>query len=382
VDKALVNIPTERATIDEVIKDKPLFGVTDGIALDLNNAIKRAGLNPSYTFSSFIVGDSNNLSHAAALGVTEKPGTLYNPLFIYGKTGLGKTHLAQAVGRDVLDKNPSKKVFYITSENFMNDMVRAIQTGKNIDFRKKFRTVDILIIDDVQLISKWPKTQEEFFNTFNILYNSQKQIILTSDVSPDRLSDIDDRLKSRFQGGMSVEINRPDLETRYAILQKKMSIMGITIPKKITEYIAREIKDNIRELEGAIQKISLYNSMVNNELSIEEVAKILGRDTKSKRDKIKVPTVFKRVAKEFDVTVKDIKSPKRHANVAFARQVCMYLLREEFKYKLEQTAQLLNRKDHTTVIHAVDKIKSKTMIDEGFKDQINIIIQDLESQNL
>jgi chromosomal replication initiator protein len=181
---------------------------------------------------------------------------------------------------------------------------------------------------------------------------------------------------------MSVEINRPDLETRYAILQKKMSIMGITIPKKITEYIAREIKDNIRELEGAIQKISLYNSMVNNELSIEEVAKILGRDTKSKRDKIKVPTVFKRVAKEFDVTVKDIKSPKRHANVAFARQVCMYLLREEFKYKLEQTAQLLNRKDHTTVIHAVDKIKSKTMIDEGFKDQINIIIQDLESQNL
>lgn len=382
VDKELVNNPNQKITIEEALKERPLLAVEDGVNVEFKNAVVSAGLNPKYTFSSFIIGDNNNLAHAAALGVVEKAGTLYNPYFVYGKTGLGKTHIAQAIGREILDKNPSKKVVYASSENFMNDMVKAIQNGRNAEFRKRFRTVDVLIIDDVQFISKWPKTQEEFFNTFNILYNSQKQIVLTSDVSPERLFDIDERLRSRFQGGIVVEINKPDLETRLAILNKKAQSMGITVEQHIAEFIAREIKDNIREIEGAIQKISLYSSIANKDLTLEEIAKILGRDINSKREKIKVPAILKRVAKEFDVTVKDIKGPKRTAALAFARQVCMYILREEFKYKLEETASLLNRKDHTTVIHAVDKIKSKVLVDEGFKEQISLMLQDIEEENL
>ncbi len=379
IDKTLVNTPTDRVSTDDLLKEKPILGVEGGLTSQFRNSIQASGLNSKYTFQSFIVGDSNNLAHAAAKRVAEKPGETYNPLFLHGGTGLGKTHLAQAVGRTVLDRNPNGRVVYIPSETFLNDMIKAIRTGKNIEFRKKFRTVDVLIIDDIQLISKWPKTQIEFFNTFNVLYHAQKQIILISDVSPDKLHDIDDRLQSRFQGGMVVEIYKPDFETRLAIVEKKAQSMGISLNSKIKEFIAREVVDNIRELEGALQKVTLYNSMVEGELSIEEVQKILGRDAKTKREKIKVPEVLKRVAQEYEVSVKDLKSPKRSANIAFARQIAMYILREEFKYKLEKAATLLNRKDHTTVLHAVDKISSKMMVDEGFKEQVNLIISDLRS---
>jgi len=379
VDKNLVNMPTN---INGLAKERPLFGIENGIGVDLKNSLESSGLNPQYTFNSFVVGESNNIAHAAAMAVSENPGTVYNPLFIHGNTGLGKTHLAQAIGRQVLDKTPQKKIVYVTSEAFMNDMVKAIQTGKNIEFRRRFRLVDVFIIDDIQLIAKWPKTQVEFFNTFNELYNSQKQIILISDKGPDMIKDINDRLRSRFQGGMVVEIYKPDFETRLAIVAKKSQQMGINLPSFINEYLASEITDNVRDLEGAIQKVSLYNSMANNELTIEEVARILRRDPQSKRERIKVPSILKRVGKEYEVSIKDLKGNRRTAQIAFARQVAMYILREEFKYQLEKIASFLNRKDHTTVIHAVDKIKSKVMVDEGFREQVSLIIQDLKEESV
>jgi len=223
------------------------------------------------------------------------------------------------------------------------------------------------------------ETQSAFFNTYNELHNSARQIILISDRTPDRIDGLEPRLKSRFNGGIVVEILPPDYEMRMAILEKKSSEVGIDLPSKITEYIAKEIKDNIRELEGALQKVSLYNSMTDQDLTLEEVARIIGRDHKSKREKIKPSSILKAISREFEVTVKDIKGPRRTADVALARQLSMYILRLELGYKLEKIADLLNRKDHTTVIHAIDRIESKTKVEEGFRDQVDNIIAHLQN---
>lgn len=337
------------------------------------HAVKRAALNETYNFDNYIVGPSNKLAHAAAKSVSQKPGFSYNPLFIYGDTGLGKTHLAQAIARDILEKDPTSKILYVSSERFLNDMVNALRNNRNIQFRDKYRTLDLLIIDDIQFIHKWKETQNEFFHTFNVLYNDKKQIILVSDRPPEEIQNLEDRLRSRFQGGMTVDISKPDYETRLAIAEQKLDQIGGELPRYLVEFVAEYSVDNIRELEGSLQKILLYNNMREDDLSIDEAKHILGKDTQSKRKKIKAPQVIKQVAKEFDVTAKDIKGPRRTADVAFARQVCMYILREDFDYKLEDVARFLNRKDHTTVIHAVDKIKSKILLDEGFKSQIDII---------
>jgi chromosomal replication initiator protein len=382
IDKNLVNKPTTKVTADELIKEVPLFAPPQEQNYQVLEIVKRAGLNDIHTFPNYIVGTSNKLAHAAATGVASKPGELYNPLFIYGKTGLGKTHLGQAVGRKILEDNPYRKVLYVSSEGFLNDMVKAIRSGKNVEFRQKYRTLDLLIIDDIQFISKWQETQNEFFNTFNTLYNEKKQIILISDRPPDEIKSIEERLRSRFQGGMIVDVGKPDFEMRIAILEKKARAMGIQMKPNITEYIAKIVTDNIRELEGALQKVSLYSSMIEQDLSVEEVSKILGKDNLSKREKIKIPLIIKTIAREFKVNAKELKGPRRTAELAFARQICMYFLREEFGYKLEQVAEFLNRKDHTTVIHAVDKIKSKIMIDDGFKNQVDLIKEALYSNDL
>ncbi|KKQ35866.1 MAG: chromosomal replication initiation protein [candidate division WS6 bacterium GW2011_GWA2_37_6] len=379
VSAELAEIPTEKVSADELIKETPIFGVQDGTTRDLRTLLEKANLNPKYSFSSFISGNSNRIALAAAKAVSERPGEVYLPLFIQGRTGLGKSHLAQAVGREVLERFPDKKVLYTTSEGFLNDMVKSIREGKSLDFRRKYRTCDVLMIDDIQLISKWVETQSEFFNTYNELHNSGRQIILISDRTPDRIDGLEPRLKSRFNGGIVVEIMAPDYEMRMALLEKKSGELGIELPSYITEYIAKEIKDNIRELEGALQKVSLYNSMTEHDLTIEEVARIIGRDHKSKREKIKPASVYKAVAREFEVSVKDIKGPRRTAELALARQISMYLLRQELGYKLEKIAELLNRKDHTTVIHAIDRIESKIKVDEAFKEQIEQLIVHLQN---
>ncbi len=361
----------------------PLFDMENGIMGSLIQSIEESGLNTKYSLGNFIVGNANRLAHAAALAVIEKPGTVYNPLFIHGKTGVGKTHLAQAIGRGVLERNLTKKIVYTTSENFLNEMVRGIKSSKMDLFRKKYRAVDILIIDDMQLISKWVQTQDEFFNTFNELYNAGKQIIIIADRRPEDIKSIEKRLKSRMLGGMVVDISQPDYEMRLAIVQKKADEMAVDLQPKILEFIARAVSDNVREIEGALQKVSLFNQMKpNGDLTLEEVAHMIGKDSATKREQIKIPKVIREVAKSFNVPVKDIKGPRRTKELALARQVAMYILREEFNYKLEEVANFLNRKDHTTVLHAIDKIKSKMMLQDEFNLQITGIINAINESAL
>ncbi|GAB4287450.1 MAG: chromosomal replication initiator protein DnaA [Candidatus Dojkabacteria bacterium] len=356
----------------------PLFAVEDGVMSSVIKAIEESGLNTKYSFSNFVIGNANRLAHAAALAVVDKPGQIYNPLFIYGKTGVGKTHIAQAIGRAMLERNISRKIVYITSENFLNEMVRGLRSGKMDAFRKKYRQKDLLIIDDMQLISKWVHTKDEFFNTFNELYNAGKQIVIIADRRPEDIKDLESRLRSRMLGGMVVDIKQPDYEMRLAIVQKKAESMGIELKNKILEFIARAISDNVRELEGALQKVSLFNQMKpGGDLSLEEVAHMLGKDAKSKREQVKVPKVLREVAKSFNVKVKDLKGPRRTKDIAMARQVAMFILREEFNHKLEDVAGFLNRSDHTTVLHAIDKVKSKMMLQEDFNYQISQIITNI-----
>lgn len=350
-----------------------ILNVKEGVNVNFENLIQQSNLNPNYSFSTFVVGPSNRLAQAASLAVSKNPGSTYNPLFIHGGTGLGKTHLANAVAQKILESNPGKKIYYTPSENFLNEMVSSIRTGKTKEFRNKYRFLDLIIIDDIQMISKWEQTQDELFNTFNALHSKNKQIILISDRPPEKIHNLESRLKSRFMGGLVVQVEKPDFETRLAILEHKAKSLGISLPDKIIEYIAKNVSDNVRVLEGNMQQIALYNQLHTSEITVAEVANLLGTDQRSKREKIKPPQIIKIVAKEFSVTSKDIIGITRKADIAFARQVVMYFLREDFGYKLEDIAKTLNRKDHTTVIHALDKIKSKIKIDDGFAEQISEI---------
>lgn len=353
----------------------PLLNMESGMLGGILEAVGRSGLNPKNTLSTYIVGNANRIAHAASQAIVNNPGQVYNPLFIYGKTGVGKTHLAQGIGRAILEKNLKRRVLYVSSEGFLNDLVRGIKTGTTDKMRSKYRGIDCLIIDDMQLISKWVSTQTEFFNTFNELYNAGKQIILIADRKPEDIINIESRLRSRMQGGMVAEIAQPDYETRLAILQKKSDSAGYNLSLHIIEFIAKTVTDNVRELEGSLQKVALFNSMKpDGELSLEEVAHTIGKDSRSKREQVKVPQILKGVSKSFNVSIKDIKGPRRTKEVALARQVAMYILREEYSYKLEEIAKFLNREDHTTVMHGIEKVKQKAMIQEGFNSQISTLI--------
>ena len=370
-DKTIVD-----SQIDDLDNEKPILKVKDGIDEDTHKRIENANLNDKYSFSNFVVGASNRLAHAACTSVADNPGTSYNPLFLYAPTGLGKTHLIQAIGRKILDEDPTKKVLYCSTENFLNDMVMSIQTNKMQKFRDKYRKLDLLIIDDIHQISNAKETQNEFFNTFNVLFQESKQIVITSDRMPDEIPNVEDRLVSRFKGGMVADISKPIFEERVAILKQKSNEYAISLPENTVKYIAEIINSNIRALEGALQKINLYNSVKrDHELTLAEVAKILGQDAKSKRDKVDLSDILKHVADEFDVHAKDLKGPRRTKDIAFARQVSMYILRTEYGYKLQKIAEIHNRKDHTTALHAIDKIESKIQTNLTLKDQIDNIIE-------
>ena len=317
------------------------------------------GLNPRYIFENFVVGNSNRFAHAASLAVAEAPAKAYNPLFLYGGVGLGKTHLMHAVGHFILQQNPNQKILYITSENFTNDFINAIKnqgTEGNKAFRNRYRNVDVLLVDDIQFIAGKEGTQEEFFHTFNALYEANKQIIISSDKPPKDIEPLEERLRSRFEWGLTADIQAPDYETRIAILRKKAQLDRIIVPDEINAFIAERIDTNIRELEGALNKILALAHLTNQPISLDLAGQALKDIAQVKTKSITIDLIQEVVAKYFNVKVEDLKAAKRSADISHPRQIAMYLCREVGNLSLPKIGYDFGKRDHTTVIHACNKI--------------------------
>lgn len=333
---------------------------------------KESNLNPKYTFENFVVGPFNELSQAAAYAVAENPGTVYNPLFIYGKVGLGKTHLLQSIGNKVKSE---KKVKYIPAQKFITGVVNGIRNGKMEEFKAKYKDVDVLIIDDIQFLSGKEKTQEEFFHTFNDLYEKNKQIILSSDRPPKSIKALTERLRSRFEGGMIADINFPDLETRLAILKNKAHEKKLNISDEVCEYIAENIKKNIRELEGALNKLVAHNKLTGRKITIDETKKVLKNILKSPTKNVSPNQIIKAITKYYEISESDLKSSSRKKEIVKPRQVAMYLLREELEYSFPFIGKKMGGKDHTTVMYSHKKIKKKLENGDDIKEEISLIKQ-------
>lgn len=349
------------------------------------SAAEKAGLNPKYTFDTFVVGGNNNFAHAASLAVAESPGEVYNPLFLYGGVGLGKTHLMHSIAHFILDKNPKKKVLYVTSETFTNELIEALKMGKTSGnesaiskFRDKYRNNDVLLIDDIQFIIGKESTQEEFFHTFNHLHTSGKQIIISSDKPPKDIETLEARLRTRFEWGLIADISAPNYETRMAILQKKIELDQLekyNIPKDVLKYIAENVKTNIRELEGSLNKlIALYKLNHEGEIDIPLAAEAL-KDIISSENKREVTPelILDIVADHFGITVADLKSNKRNADIANPRQISMYLIRTMTESSLKAIGVVLGGKDHSTIKYGIEKIAAEEKEDETLSNTINII---------
>jgi chromosomal replication initiator protein len=336
--------------------------------------------NPRYTFDSFVTGSSNRFAHAASLAVADNPGRAYNPLFIYGGVGLGKTHLMKAIGHSILYNIKSLRVAYVTSETFTNDVVIAIREHKNVELRNKYRTVDILLIDDIQFVAGKESTQEEFFHTFNTLYEANKQIVISSDRPPKEFSTLEERMRSRFEWGLVADIQPPDLETRVAILSKKAKSESYNIPDDVFLFIASKIKTNIRELEGAllqvVAKTSLNHKPINMDTAQEALKEILSSD---RPRSITIQMVQKAVAQVFNLKMDDFKARRRTNDVAFPRQVAMYLSRQLADVSLTKIGDEFGGRDHTTVMHACDRIKEEMAINRNIKEKIDDVIKILHS---
>lgn len=340
-------------------------------------------LNPKYSFESFVVGKSNEFAHAASLAVAENyddPRSAYsNPLFIYGGVGLGKTHLMHAIGNFIINQNPKKKILYVTSEQFTNELINSIQTNKNEEFRNKYRKVDLLLIDDIQFIADKDRTQEEFFHTFNELHEANKQIVLTSDKPPKEIKSLEERLISRFAWGLVVDISPPDLETRIAILRSKADVEGFEVNDDVINYIAENVKSNIRELEGALSRVVAYSKLTNGEITVEMAAIVLSDIFESKKKKIINTKLIKEIiSKEYNITTKDLDSKKRTRQIAYPRQIAMYITRQCTDLSLPKIGEEFGGRDHSTVIHAYDKIEKDMDEDPVLKIKINDIIKKIK----
>ena len=323
------------------------------------NSYPNSTLNPKYTFDSFVVGNSNRFAHAAALAVAEAPATAYNPLFIYGGVGLGKTHLMQAIANEILVNNRNAKILYVTSEKFTNQLINAIKDGKNEMFRNKYRNIDVLLIDDIQFIAGKEMIQEEFFHTFNTLHENGKQVIISSDRPPKDIKLLQDRLKSRFEWGLIADISNPDYETRLAILRKKAQLENIIIDDEILSDIATKIDSNIRELEGVLNKLIANASLTNGQITIEMAEKAIN-DVVTKKDKVlSLELIQETISKYFNITVEELKGVKRSNDVTFPRQIAMYLCRNVAQLPLTKIGEGFGKRDHTTVIHACTKIEKE-----------------------
>ena len=348
------------------------------------DAIQSANLNPKYTFDTFVVGSNNNLAHAAALAVAESPGEIYNPLFIYGGVGLGKTHLMHSIAHFILKNDPKAKILYVTSETFTNELIDAIRNKNNItttEFREKYRNNDVLLIDDIQFIIGKESTQEEFFHTFNTLYESKKQIIISSDKPPKEIETLEERLRSRFEWGLTVDIQSPDYETRMAILRKKEEMEGYNIDNEVIKYIATHVKSNIRELEGALTKIVALSRLNKCDITLQLAEEAL-KDIISpgSQREVTAELILQIVADHFGLTPLDITSQRRSKEIVYPRQITMYLCRSMMDIPLQSIGKVLGGRDHTTIIHGCEKIAADLKKDDSLKNTIEILKKKINPQ--
>lgn len=345
--------------------------------------LEKAHLKPEYTFENFVVGGNNKFAHAASLAVAESPGEIYNPLFLYGGVGLGKTHLMHSIAHFILKKNPDAKVLYVTSESFTNELIEAIRNGNNkpmemTRFREKYRNIDVLLIDDIQFIIGKESTQEEFFHTFNDLHGAKKQIIISSDKPPKDIKTLEGRLRSRFEWGVMADISSPDYETRMAILRKKeerdMKEKGYHLDDKVIQYIASNIKSNIRELEGALNRIVAMSSLEHKEITVELAEEAI-KDMISPNSKREITPdlILMTVAEHYHVKLEDIKGSKRSSNIVLPRQISMYLCRDMINTPLKSIGALMGNRDHTTVLHGVEKITKELETSETLRSTLDVI---------
>ena len=378
IEDAISQLSLKKYNIKFVLSEKEVADLNSD-STDLNYRVLYPNLNPKYTFDTFVIGNSNRFAHAACVAVAESPAKAYNPLFIYGGVGLGKTHLMHAIGHHILNEKKDPKVVYVSSEKFTNELINSIKDDKNEEFRNKYRNVDVLLIDDIQFIAGKERTQEEFFHTFNTLHEANKQIIISSDRPPKDIPTLEDRLRSRFEMGLITDIQAPDFETRIAILRKKAQLERIDVPNEVMSYIAKNIKSNIRELEGALTRVVAYSSLSNRVISFDLATEAL-KDiiTTSKTEEITVNRIKEKVSTIFNIKMEDFNSKKRTRSIAYPRQIAMYLTRELTDLSLPKIGEEFGGRDHTTVIHAHDKVSKDIEESEEIKAKIDKIISDLK----
>jgi chromosomal replication initiator protein len=388
LEYAARHILGERATI-EFVSRRPqprntspaVEAARDLVVTETVEPQKDLHLNGRYTFDEFVVGGGNRLAHAAAFAVASKPARAYNPLFIYGGVGLGKTHLIQAIGHHIADRHPKMRVCYVSSEQFTNDLIRAIRTGSTHDFKRRYREeTDVLLIDDIHFIAGKETTQEEFFHTFNVLHNAGKQIVVTSDRSPNDLLTLEERLVSRFVSGLIADIQPPDLETRIAILRKRIEKEGVEIPDEVVQLIAESVKSNIRELEGAYIRILACSSLTSSEINVDMAREIL-KDVVSapSRKKVTITLIQKTVAQHFDIPLESLRAKTRIARVVLVRQVSIYLARKLTDLPLAEIGKRTGGRDHSTVLYACGKIEKLLERDPALKRKVQTIVGELQS---
>ena len=363
---------------EPIFQETSAAGGTDS-ARGSRSATSALGLNPRNTFESFVVGPNNEIAHAASLAVAQSPAKTYNPLFIYGGVGLGKTHLMQATGQYVLAKKKTTKVIYLSSELFINEFIDAIQHSNLVKFRKRYRQADLLLIDDIQFLGGKERSQEEFFHTFNTLFDGHKQIVLSSDRPASEIANLEHRLVSRFEWGLTAELQPPDVETRIAILRKKARGMSIKLPEEVFDFLANRIRSNVRRLEGALMRVASFASLSGKELTHEVIEHLLKDILQEEaRHSITIEQIQRRVAEHFDVRLADMTSKRRPANIAFPRQVAMYLARELTKASLNEIGEAFGGRDHGTVLHACKLVKRRMKEQDSIRQTISFIDSSLQ----
>jgi chromosomal replication initiator protein len=336
-----------------------------------------AQLNPRYTFDAFVIGSGNQFAHAASQAVAERPSKAYNPLFLYGGVGMGKTHLMQAIGHEIKRRQPQASICYLSSEKFTNDMINSLRYDRMTSFRDKFRNVDVLLVDDIQFLAQKERTQEEFFHTFNALHESMKQIVIASDRPPKELAEIEDRLRSRFEWGLIADIQPPDLETKVAILQKKAENERVSLPTDVALYIASNIRSNVRELEGALIRLIAHSSLIGAEITLPYAQQVLKNFIDSQARKVTIESIQKAVAEQFGLRLAEIKAKNNSRAIVYPRQIAMYLAKHLTEASLPEIGRQFGGKHHTTVLHSVEKIEEARKADKDLNRLINKLTETL-----